>query len=417
MSPDERRSILAAIAETHGTPSYVYFLDEVQARVAALRSAFGARFEISYAVKSNPNPGLLARLAGVVDALDVSSGGELALAIEAGWAASKVSFTGPAKRAPELVAAVRHGTGEVVVESVSEARELDAVAGQAGVVQDVLVRIAPSQVPKGFGDSMAGKPVAFGIDEEVLAASLDAVAACRNLRLRGFHIYSGTQCLQADAIVANYRIFLGLFERASEHLDIVPTKLIFGAGIGIPYHANQESVDLEEVARHIVPELDAFKAKARYADAELVLETGRYLVGEAGVLLTRVVRTKTSRGGEIGICDAGMNNQLAAAGHFGMVIKRNYPIEKIASVHAPGEPRPYLLTGPLCTSIDTIGRGVTLDGLEANDLLGIGCSGAYGLTSSPMYFISHPLPREFVVEGDAAAPTVTEVTRPFGGYP
>lgn len=413
MNVEDKRALLADVAQRHGTPSFVYFVDEVVRRVESLRYAFGGRFGVSYAVKSNPNPGLLAQLRDVVDTLDISSSGELALSLEAGWDPEKISFTGPGKRGFELQAAVRDGVGEVIVESLEEAVRLDAEVARAGKRQAVLVRIAPARVPKGFGDSMAGKPVAFGIDEEVLQEALLAFGGLAHLEIVGFHIYSGTQCLAADSLAENYRIFIDLFRRAVEVSGISPRKLVFGAGIGVPYHDGQQPVDLASVAEQVAPDLDALVAEAPFAETELLLEAGRYLVGEAGVLLTRVIHKKESRGTTICVCDAGLNNHLAAAGHFGMIMKRNYPMTKVWPLSSSAPSAKYNLVGPLCTSIDTIGRGVEFFGLEVDDVVAIHCSGAYGLTASPMFFISHPVPSEYLVLGDS---DVIDVSRDFGGY-
>ena len=279
---EERRAALEEIALDRGTPCYVYFFDEVRDQIAALRETFGAAFGVSYAAKSNPNPGLLAALRAEVDTLDISSAGELDLALQGGWEPERISFTGPAKREQELRAALEHGIGEVVLESVEEALQLEALADQAERKAKVLVRIAPSWVPKGFGDSMAGKPAAFGIDEEVLGDALETISALPHLELAGFHIYSGTQCLLADSIAENYRIFIELFRRATELTGIRPEKLVFGAGIGIPYHEGQEAVDLAAVWEGIRAEVEALRAEDSFRDTTLLLETGRFLVGEAG---------------------------------------------------------------------------------------------------------------------------------------
>ncbi|MGH3056080.1 MAG: type III PLP-dependent enzyme, partial [Gaiellaceae bacterium] len=309
--------VLRAVAREFGTPCYVYFLDQVRARVAAVRAAFGDRFHLSYAVKSNPNPGLLRRLHGVVDSVDVSSGGEVVRALDCGWAAETLGFTGPGKTATELRTAVAHGIGEVIVESVDEATLLDRIAGQAARRQRILIRIAARTVPRGFGVNMSGKPSQFGIDEEELDPAVEAIQRLPHLELCGFHSYSGTQCLKAEAIVENYEIFIGLFRRVCETHGITPQRLIFGAGIGVPYYENDVPVELAAIAAPTNRALEALKSEARFAQTELVLESGRYLVGEAGVFVTGVTRVKQSRGTTLGICDGGMNHHLAAAGHLG----------------------------------------------------------------------------------------------------
>lgn len=402
---DER---LLRIAAEHGTPFYAYFLDDVRERARGLRAAFGGRFAISYAVKANPAHALLVGLLGHVEGLDVSSGGELRAAGEAGWPSTSLSFTGPGKTERELAAAVarfacgdRDAGGEVVLESVEEAEQLAAIARAAHAKLRVLVRIAPARVPPGFGDSMAGKPVAFGVDEEQLEHALAATEARADaLELVGFHAYSGTQCLRPQSIVENFEIFADVFRRAAWLTGRAPEKLVFGSGLGIPYHDGQSALDLGQIAHAALPLLDGLCAE--FPGVRLWLETGRFLVGEAGVLVTRVLRTKDSRGTRIGICDAGMNHHLAAAGMFGMAIRRNYRMRNLSCDATPAGS--YQLSGPLCTSLDVLARNAPLARLEAGDLIAIETSGAYGASASPGRFISHPPVAEWIVQGDVVRP-------------
>lgn len=389
---------LTVAAETFGTPCFVYLTDAIEDRILQLRSAFGGRLSLSYAVKSNPNPALLRWMNGRVDALDVSSIGEFRLALRAGWNPERIGFTGPAKRDAELAEAIGGGVGELVIESVREAVAADRIARSMGVTQNALVRIAPATVPKGFGDTMAGRPSAFGIDWEDTEAEVPRIMALPNLRVIGLHIYSGTQCLRPDALVENYRSFLGIFRALCARHEMRPAKLVLGSGLGVPYHDEDEPIDLGAVASGIAGDLDALRGEPRFSGAQLVLELGRYLVAEAGFFVTRVVSTKLSRGVRIAICDGGMNNHLPASGHFGMVMRRNYSMHKVGA-RAVAEREKVDLVGPLCTSIDRLGSGVPLPPLSEGDLIAIHNSGAYGLTASPVHFISHGVPAE-VMEVD-----------------
>jgi diaminopimelate decarboxylase len=386
---------LARAAAEIGTPAYVYFTDAIEARIARLQAAFGGRFALSFAAKSNPNPALLAWLGQRIPCLDVSSIGELRTAVGAGWSPVRASFTGPGKRDAELSEAIRSGIGELVIESPREAEAAAATAAGLGRVQDVLVRIAPARVPKGFGDQMAGRPSAFGIDIEDVGRDLPRILAQRHLRVVGLHIYSGTQCLKPDALCENYRTFIDIFVQISGRYGLRPSRLVFGSGLGIPYHDADAALDLEAVAAGIAPDLDALRARPEFRDTQLVLELGRYLVGEAGYFLTRVVSVKESRGARIAICDGGMNDHLPASGHFGMVIHRNYPMHKVGG---DGPAERVDIVGPLCTSIDRLASGALLPRLEEGDLLAVHSSGAYGLTASPVHFISHPAPFEVLVD-------------------
>ncbi|MDY6992390.1 MAG: type III PLP-dependent enzyme [Pseudomonadota bacterium] len=392
--------LLIHIVNTYGTPVFVYQLDAVQTRIADAREIFGNRFSLSYAVKSNPNPTILQRLKNQVEILDISSGGELVKAIAVGWSPERLSFTGPGKHDAELQAAIEHRIGWVIIESVHEANRLNRFAEQAGIIQPILIRINPMKLPRGFGVNMAGKPSQFGIDEEEINQAIESIIQLRHLRLCGFHIYSGTQCLRSEAIVENYQIFIDIFSRVCETHQLKPEKLIFGSGLGIPYHENDQPIELKTIAEHINPALDVLRTQPRFAQTDFVLEVGRYFIGEAGLYLTRVINKKSSRGATICICDGGMNHHLGACGHLGSVIHRNYQMFKVINQETEqlATLQPYELFGPLCTSIDRLGHSVQFPGLNIGDTIAIRCSGAYGPTASPVYFISHEPPKEILVE-------------------
>lgn len=399
---------LAEAARKFGTPSYVYFTDAIDKRLAGIREALGRWFELSYAMKCNPNPGILSQLADRVEFLDVSSIGELRLACQAGWDPARASFTGPGKREAEIAEAIECGIGELILENLREALIANRIAGEIGRVQDVLIRLAPSHVPKGFGDHMAGRPSPFGIDIEDAPDQLPRILALPHLSVVGLHIYSGTQCLKSEAICDNYRIFVSIFREICEAHDITPHKLVFGSGLGIPYHPGDTPLDLSDVADGIRDDLQNLRAEPRFSDTRLILELGRYLIGEAGYFLTSVIGIKDSRGQKIAICDGGMNNHLPASGHFGMVIHRNYNMHRVGG--GDGEEK-INLVGPLCTSIDRLASGVALPPLAEGDIVAVHSSGAYGLTASPIHFISHACPREILIDGD----TVTDVSRNLSG--
>ncbi|MEM6498597.1 MAG: type III PLP-dependent enzyme, partial [Pseudomonadota bacterium] len=200
--------VLIEAAQTFGTPCYVYFCERIETRIKELYAAFGGRFSQSFAAKCNPNPGVLEFLKDRIEFLDVSSIGELRLALKAGWHPSQASFTGPGKREFEIQEAIENGIGELVIESVREAFIADQIAASLAVRQNVLLRLSPTRVPKGFGDRMAGQPCAFGIDAEVMASDVSKIQSLKNINICGLHIYSGTQSLNPAAICENYRNFI-----------------------------------------------------------------------------------------------------------------------------------------------------------------------------------------------------------------
>ncbi|MCA8926987.1 MAG: type III PLP-dependent enzyme [Alphaproteobacteria bacterium] len=390
-------SLLRQAAADYGTPLYVYDVDIVRARFAELDALFGGRFGVSYAVKSNPNIGLLSAIRDCVTTFDVSSYGEMERALSSGCPASDVTFSGPGKRVEEIHRAVRAGLGELVLESVEEAEIANAAAGEFGCKQGALLRINPISVPRRFGVNMAGKPSQFGVDEEDIETAIPRILALPNIDLIGFHIYSGTNSLSHEAIAENFAIFLEVFRKAATLTGRPPQKLVFGSGFGLPYLPTDETLDVAALAAQVIPAIDAFRAEPLMGEAELVLEMGRWLVGPAGWLLTAVIGGKTSRGTTFRICDAGFNNHLAACGMMGTVIRRNWRFANISRPEA--EEEVYTLVGPLCTTIDVLASAIALPRLETGDVIAIDYSGAYGLTASPTRFISHPEPREVLLEG------------------
>jgi diaminopimelate decarboxylase len=258
----------------------------------------------------------------------------------------------------------------------------------------VVARINPLQLPPGFSASMSVGPSQFGIDEEEMEAVLPAIAALPGVELLGFHVYSGTNSLDAEAVAQNFAIFTDIFRRAQAMTGIRPRVLIFGAGFGVPYLPTDAPLDHEALPALVNPMLDALRAEPAFAEAALTLELGRWLVGPAGWLMTGVVAAKRSRGVEIRACDAGFNNHLAACGMMGSVIRRNWRFANLSNPH--GAHARYMLVGPLCTTIDRLAANLELPEVRVGDVLAIEQSGAYGLTASPVKFISHPEPREVV---------------------
>ncbi len=408
------KKLLKTASEQFGTPTYVYFWEDMQNQLKLIDSVFGGRFKVSYAVKANPNHALLKALDSHVATLDVSSAGELLHAISCGYDPQRLSFSGPGKSETELITALDNHCGKLIAESVDELEDLNRLAHERDIVCSVVLRIGPSKTPKGFGVNMAGRPSQFGIDEEVLDSALERLADLQNLRFAGFHIYAGAQCLDADAIVENYSNYIKIFTEFSERHQLYPEQLIFGGGIGIPYHAGDTPIDLQTLATAVNPLLDNLLTNPHFQKTHCVLEIGRLIVGEAGYFLTKVTRTKQSRGKELRICDGGLNNHLAACGHFGSIIHRNYRMTNLdlsdQEITNAKEETSFDVFGPLCTTIDQLARDIKLTKLECGDVLVIGSSGAYGFSASPMYFISHPPAKEIMIFGKGEEAELKDVS-------
>ncbi|WP_050526595.1 type III PLP-dependent enzyme domain-containing protein [Pseudorhodobacter aquimaris] len=387
---------LLKAANTFGTPAYLYDLDAICQRIEVLRDLFDGRFGISYAIKANPNPALLAAIKPLLSTFDASSIAEVHRALDAGMDADRITFSGPAKRLPEITGAIDVGVGELVIENLHEARQASDYATRMGVEQTILVRLNPLEVPRKFGASMGGTSSQFGIDEESMEVDLPALQSLPGLKLVGFHIYSGTNCLNSEAIAENFGLFAAIFRKAQKITGISPERLVFGSGFGVPYLPGEAELDHAALPALINPIIDDLLAEPAFANASCNLELGRWLVGLCGWLLTTVVSQKTSRGREIRMCDAGFNNHLAACGMMGSVLRRNWIYENISN--KTGTTAPYTLVGPLCTTIDRLALDVELAEVRVGDVIAVASSGAYGLTASPSQFISHPYPSEVVIQ-------------------
>jgi diaminopimelate decarboxylase len=403
--------VLLEIARQFGTPCYVYFPDRALARIQEIRARFQNLVGVSYAVKANPNRALLRRLQPAVDHLDVSSGGEILVAREAGFDPAHFTFVGPAKTDWELRLALEVGCGRIVVESVAEMERLNALTAERGGTCAVILRINPTDLPQGYEVSMSMRATPFGIDEENLDEALESLKTLRSLSFHGFHIYAGAQCLKNESIVENIENCARIFREFSERHSLQPRNLIFGSGFGIPYHERDEPIDLAMIAERTLPIFQSLRNNARTSDAELSLELGRWLVGEAGCYLSSVVRVKTSRGARIAILDGGMSQHLAASGNLGGVAKRNYPIFRVTPEREGDPNQAWDLSGCLCTNNDSLGEAVQLGSLEPGDVIGVASSGAYGLSFSPVHFTTHPPPWEIFVEEIEGRTVFTDATR------
>ncbi len=375
-----------------GTPFYVYDRRSVSARVEALRQHLPAAIDLHYAVKANPMPALVGHLAGIVDGLDVASAGELRTALDSGMDAQDISFAGPGKSDAEISQAIASGA-LLNVESLHEAERAARIGDGLSLPARVAIRINPDFELKSSGMKMGGGPKQFGVDAEAVPDLLRQIARLR-LAFEGFHIYSGSQNLRSESICEAQQKSVELALRLAEHAPAPIRVLNIGGGFGIPYFPGERPLDLSPIGET----LD--RLSARIADAlpgaKIVLELGRYLVGEAGVYVCRVIERKVSRGHTFLVTDGGLHHHLAASGNFGQVIRKNYPV--VVGNRVQGKKRETVsVVGPLCTPLDLLGDRIDLAEAEAGDLIAVLQSGAYGATASPIGFLSHPPPLEILV--------------------
>ena len=384
---------LSLIAARVGqTPFYAYDRSLLAQRVAELRAALPVGIKLHYAMKANPMPALVGCMAGLVDGIDVASAGELKVALDAGADPAEVSFAGPAKRDAELSQAVAAGV-LVNLESMREVGVLAAASERLGCAARVAVRVNPDFELKGSGMKMGGGPKQFGVDVECvpeLMARIDAAG----LAFEGFHLFAGSQNLRAESICEAQTKSYALALRLAELTRAPVRTLNLGGGFGIPYFPGERRLELAPIGDNLRAIQE--RARSELPQAAIVIELGRYLVGEAGIYVARVIDKKVSRGQVFLVTDGGLHHHLSASGNFGQVLRKNYPLT-VGTRAASIQREVVSVVGPLCTPLDLLGDRMDLPAAEVGDLVVVYQSGAYGASASPQSFLGHPACIEVLV--------------------
>ena len=384
------RKVTDIAEEIGATPFYAYDRDRMSRRVAELRSALPDAMQIHYAMKANPMPAVVAHMVSIVDGLDVASAGELEVALQTGANPTDISFAGPGKRDWELRAATEAGI-TVNMESEGEMRRIARIGEQLGQRPNVAIRVNPSFELKSSGMKMGGRPSPFGVDAERVPAMLTELAGL-DLNFRGFHVYSGSQNLRAEAIIESMAKTVDLVIELAASTNLGISFVNLGGGLGIPYFPGERPLDLQALGPASADAVD--RLKKALGDVEIVMELGRFLVGEAGIYVCRVTDIKESRGRRYAITDGGLHHHLAASGNFGQVLRKNYPITAVINENQIEE---ISVVGPLCTPLDLLGDRVQVPALKEGSLVAILQSGAYGRTASPEMFLSQGGATELVL--------------------
>ena len=386
----ERLSLLAARAGQ--TPFYAYDRSLLRSRVAALREALPQGVKLHYAMKANPMPAVVGFMAGLVDGIDVASAGELKVALDAGADPLEVSFAGPGKRDAELRQAVASRV-LINIESFREVAALQAISGELGLAARVAVRVNPDFELKGSGMKMGGGPKQFGVDAEQMPELLAQIGRA-GLAFEGFHLFAGSQNLRAESICEAQQKSYDLAVRLAERAPMPVKFLNLGGGFGIPYFPGEKRLDLEPVGENLSRLVS--RAKIDLPQVSFVIELGRYLVGEAGIYVARIVDRKMSRGQVFLVTDGGLHHHLSASGNFGQVVRKNYPVTIGNRIDSPAR-EVASVVGPLCTPLDLLGDRMELPVAQEGDLAVVFQSGAYGASASPQSFLGHPACLEILV--------------------
>jgi diaminopimelate decarboxylase len=385
---------LRRLAERIGsTPFFAYDRALLDQRVRLLRDAMPSTLKLSYAMKANPMSAVVQHLAGLVDAIDVASAQEMGVALDTPLQPEQISFAGPGKTINEIRQAVAAGV-TLEVESAVEARRVVDAGEALGLRPHVAIRVNPDFRVKGSGMRMGGGPQQFGLDAE-LVPSLLAQLATADVDILGFHIFAGSQNLQAEILCEAQRRTVDLVLQLAQHSPQPVRYVNLGGGFGIPYFEKDQPLDLFAVGENLAKLVEGPLA-SELPEATPLIELGRYIVGECGVYVTKIIDRKVSRGETYLVVDGGLHHQLAASGNFGQVIRRNYPLVVGTRVDDAAEAA-FTVVGCLCTPLDLLGDKVVLPDARVDDLIVIFQAGAYGLTASPTAFLGHPPPAEVLV--------------------
>lgn len=393
---------LSQIADSYGTPFYLYHAGMLADRVNRVRDALGEGFEVSFSIKANPSLAVSQVIKEAGAGAEVASAGELAIVEAAGFDPDDILFAGPAKTDDELRRAVRAGIFAVNVESLGEIDRLAAVAEDEDKEIGVGLRLNPEAQLMSSGMRMGGTVGQFGLDQSDLAEAAARVKKYPQLKLRGIHVYTATQVSEADPLIEHCRniaeLALQAADAAGEPLEMVD----FGGGFGVPYFEKDQEFELERFAEGFRETIAPYKRDERLSGARMIFELGRYLVADAGLYVTRAVEVKEVRGKTFVVTDGGMNHHLTATGNMGQVFRKPYPLMNLSRPEADPEEAEVAVAGPCCTPLDMFGTSLPLAKAEVGDLVGVFYSGAYGYSASNLGFLSHPTPAEMMVrDGEA----------------
>ena len=385
-------SIERLAIRTGKTPFYVYDRNIMTKKVKTLRESLPEGLHLHYAMKANPMPSVVQHLSQLTDGIDVASVAEMQVALNTGIDPLTISFAGPGKTDAELRSAVAAGI-IINMESEGEMERIAQIGDAISVLPNVSIRVNPDFELKTSGMKMGGGPKPFGVDAERVPEMLQRCGQL-NLNFKGFHIFSGSQNLRPEAIIEAQTKTFALAYRLAEFAPQPITWLNIGGGLGIPYFPGEATLPLSEIAENLKPLIK--EAQERLPEAEIVMELGRYFVGEAGLYISEVVECKESRGEKYAITNGGLHHHLSASGNFGQIIRKNYPV-CIANRVTSQTTEKVNIVGPLCTPLDIIADKTVLPEVSIGDLIAVYQSGAYGLSASPRDFLSHPHPAEILV--------------------
>jgi amino acid adenylation domain-containing protein len=378
-----------------GSPLWLYDLDTVGRRAAEIFGLLPPGSDLYYSLKANPLPAIAGEALRAGCGAEVSSVGELAVALAAGCPGERILYTGPAKTRDEVARALEAGVSTFSVESWGDLERLERTAGESGRQVRVLLRVNPREAPRA-GLAMTGVDSQFGFEEDDLLEGGDRLAGLSpRVEVLGLHIYFGSQIGGAEALAAAFGSAIEVSERLSERFGRSFQVLDLGGGFPWPYATHDPAPDLGGLAE---PLARLAAGRRRTAGAGLWFESGRYLCASSGTLLATVMDVKRSRKGKTRIVlDTGIHH-LGGMSGLGRIPRQRVSFDVVPG-RPGGAPVEVDVVGPLCSPLDCLARGIGMAEARAGDLVAIPNTGAYGLTASLYGFLSRPAPVELACRG------------------
>ena len=357
--------LLSELKEKYGTPVFLYSSAILEKQLTETKNALKDQFEIYFAMKANPNLELLKFMREHVNGLDISSGGELKQALNAGYSANSVSFAGPAKTLKELELAIKVGTGSINVENVSELKRIIKLSKTLQIKSNIVVRVNPLKRYAAFPIRMGGVASQFGIDEEDIPSVIGMIKEHReDIEFRGIHVYAGTNSFDATGVANSIKDIIKIAS-VFEKEGFACHEINIGGGFGCSYYDASKEFSVEEFGSIANPIVSQYRQDISHP-VKFIVELGRFLVSSSGLYLAKVIALKETRESRFVILDGGMNHHLAASGNLGQFRRKNYLLSNLSNQDA--KKIKCNVVGPLCTPIDLMGFNVELEAVSYTHL-------------------------------------------------
>lgn len=379
--------LIARGVKQFGTPIYIYDRSKLEQNWKTLTNCLPKGLRVHYSVKANPSLAIIHAFAQLGADFEVASIGELNAVLRSGVSPSRIIFVGPGKTDLELRQAIKHELKALVVESPREVRDIQALAQSLEKRVQVVLRVNPG---KGKGMLSMGGSTQFGMEFDTALGLLQQATTFTYIDIIGMHCYLGTQILDWRVIVEHFHLALQLSDRLQQKSGKSFKFVDLGGGFGVPYYETDKALEWAELRSSLSILVEQYQQ--RYPATEtLAVESGRFLVGSAGVFVTRVVDVKRIQEQYFVILDGGIN---AFGGQDRYAGARPLPIRVLSEEDSV---EPLTLCGPLCTPLDRLAASVLLPIPRAGNVVIFYMAGAYGYTASPGLFLSHGFPCEVLV--------------------